>query len=168
MTATTHGSSTVREWKLRYPLGHAVETVLDRIADAGKGQQTARHALVIMRELFSEAVENKNIGQNPTRRAELPLNCKASKETQPLTVEQVYRLFEQTSGRDYMMWGVMVMCGLRIGECIALKKSGVLLQGLQVDDFGLKGKPAPTKRRKPPNRTIVGASSRAGELGRAG
>lgn len=48
------------------------------------------------------------------------------------------------------------MCGLRIGECIALKKSDVLPQGLQVDDFGFKGKPAPTKKRK---RRLIALSS---------
>jgi integrase len=62
-----------------------------------------------------------------------------------------------------MMWRVMILCGLRIGECIALKKCAVLPQGLLVDESGLKGKPAPTKRRK--HRLIALSSVLRSQLG---
>jgi integrase len=143
----THVEPVIGGLKLQAVRKHAVDTVLDRIADAGRSKQTVRMALVIMRELFAEAVEDGRIGENPARKATLP-NCKEGKETQALTVEQVVRLFERTSGRDYMMWRVMVMCGLRIGECLALRKTDVLPEGLVVDESALKGKPAPTKNRK--------------------
>jgi integrase len=154
-TADTYASSwknhvepVIGSLKLQDVLPHAIDTVLDRVAEAGKSLQTARMALAVMRELFNEAVDNRNISENPTRKAKIPRNCREGKETESLTEEQVCRLFERTSGRDYMMWRVMVLCGLRIGECIALRKSAITPQGLLVNESGLKGKPAPTKRRK--------------------
>ena len=47
-----------------------------------------------------------------------------------------------------MMWRVMVLCGLRIGECIALRKSDILQEGLLVDESAYKGEAAQTKNRK--------------------
>ena len=46
------------------------------------------------------------------------------------------------------MWRVLVLCGLRIGECIALRKSDVLPEGLLIDESAYKGEAAQTKNRK--------------------
>jgi integrase len=143
----THVAPVIGSIELQNVTKHAIETVLDRIADAGRSKQTTRVALVIMREMLNEAVENGNIERNPAQKAMLP-NCREAKETQSLTVEQVCRLFERTSGRDYVMWRVLILCGLRIGECIALKKSDVLQEGLLVDESAYQGNAAQTKNRK--------------------
>lgn len=125
----------------------AVDTVLGRIADAGKSKQSAHIALVVMRELLNEAVENDYISKSPARKVVLP-NCVTPKETRSLTPEEAYHLFEKTEGRDYMMWRVLILCGLRIGECIALKKTNIIPEGLLVDESAYEGKPAETKSRK--------------------
>lgn len=125
----------------------AVETVLGKIADAGKSRQTTRVALIVMRELLNEAVENDFIAKNPARKVQLP-NCAAPKETRPLTPEEVRRLFEQTSDRDYLIWRVLLLCGLRIGECIALAKDDIRPDGLMVDESAFEGQAAGTKSKK--------------------
>jgi len=46
------------------------------------------------------------------------------------------------------MWRVLVLCGLRIGECIALNKSDITPDGLLVDESAFEGEAANTKNRK--------------------
>jgi len=143
----THVEPGIGKLELQNVTKIAIETVLDRIADAGKSRQTARNALVIMKELLNEAVENDFIPKNPARKVVLP-NCAAPKETRSMVLPEVQRLFEKTSGRDYMMWRVLVLCGLRIGECIALGKTDLAPDGLFVDESAFQGQPAETKNRK--------------------
>jgi integrase len=143
----THVEPGIGKLELQNVTKIAVETVLDRIADAGKSRQTARNALVIMKELLNEAVENDFLPKNPARKVMLP-NCVAPKETRSMTLPEVQRLFERTSGRDYVMWRVLILCGLRIGECIALEKTDITPDGLIVDESAYEGRAAETKNGK--------------------
>jgi integrase len=143
----THVEPGIGKLELQNVTKLAVETVLGKIADAGRTGQSARIALVIVKECLNEAVENDFILKNPARNVVLP-NCAASKETRSLTPEEVYRLWEKSSGRDYVMWRVLILCGPRIGECLALKKSDITPDGLLIDESAYEGQAASTKNRK--------------------
>jgi len=143
----THVRPGIGDLELQNVTKLAVETVLDKIADAGKSTQTARVALVIMKECLNEAVENDFIIKNPARKVALP-NCRTPKETRSLRPEEIFSLFEKTSGRDYVLWRVLVLCGLRIGECLALRKTDITPGGLFIDESAFQGQPAETKNRK--------------------
>lgn len=143
----THVEPGIGKLELRNVTKMAIDTVLSKIADAGLGKEVAQRALVIMSEMLIEAVENDFIAKNPCRAVELP-TCKPPKPTRPLTLAEVQRLFSSTSGRDRMVWRVLILCGLRISEVIALRKSDVTPGGLIVDESGYEGEPGPTKNRK--------------------
>ena len=150
----THVEPGIGSLELQNVTKMGVETVLGKIADAGKSKQCARTALVLMKELLNEAVENDFIPKNPCRSVVLP-NCAKPKETRSLTPDEVYRLFKATSGRDYVMWRVLVLCGPRISECIALRKTDVIPDGLLIDESGYEGQAAETKNGKTRSVTLA-------------
>lgn len=117
------------------------------MADEGKGEATLRRTFMLVYELFNEAVENNYVTKNPARRILLP-TCRRIQETEPLTVAQVRALFENTEGRDRLMWRVLLLTGVRIGELLALRKSDLGPIGLCVDESSGRGQPSTTKNKK--------------------
>ena len=133
--------------ELQHVIKFGIESMLGQMADQGKGEATIRRTLMLVHELFSEAVENNYVVKNPARRIVLP-RCKAIQEIEPLTVAQVQALFENTEGRDRLMWRILLLTGVRIGELLALRKSDLGPIGLCVDESSDCGRPSTTKNRK--------------------
>ncbi len=100
-----------------------------------------------MKICLEEATESNFILKNPARKAQIP-TCKESKETRPMSEEEVRRLFIVTSGRENLMWRIMCLCGLRLGECLALRGADITPFGLLVDESAYNGKGARTKNGK--------------------
>lgn len=137
----------IGKMELQHVTQHAVSTVLDRMADAGKSRETIQRVLVLINELFTEAVENGYVLKNPARHVTLP-NCKDPEETRPMDEEEVRRLFGKTAGRARLIWRILVLTGARIGEVLALKKSDLIPVGLCIDESAFKGRAAKTKNKK--------------------
>ena len=133
--------------ELQHVIKHSIETMLGAIADAGKGEALLRRVLMLTHEMFSEAAENNYITKNPARRIVLP-RCEPIAETVPLTEPQVRSLFENTSGRERLMWRILILTGVRIGELLALRKSDLLPGGLRIDESSDRGHSSTTKNKK--------------------
>lgn len=133
--------------ELQHVTKHAVELILVKLADAEKGKATIERVLMLVHELFTEAVENGYVIKNPARRIMLP-NCKPIQETPALTEQQVRTIFEKCEGRDRLMWRILLLTGVRPGELLALKKSDLIPVGLCIDESSRWGHAAPTKNRK--------------------
>lgn len=143
----THVKPYIGQMQIQDVTKNAIDTVLGKIVDAGRGREVVNRALLIMSELFSEAAENDFIAKNPCRAVEPPAS-KEPKQTRPLTLDEVRKLFDGTTGRDNIIWRTMVLCGLRIGECLALVKADITPAGLVVDESAYEKKAAQTKNRK--------------------
>ena len=98
--------------------------MLGKMADAGKGKALIKRALNLTHELFVEAVENGYVAKNPARRIVLP-RCRDHQETVALTEQKVLSIWDNTSGRDRLMWRMLFMTGCRPGEMFALQKNGL-------------------------------------------
>jgi integrase len=133
--------------ELQHVLKHGIEAMLGKMADEGKGEASLRRAFMLVHVLFSEAVENNYVAKNPARRIVLP-NCKRIQEIEPLTESQVRALFENTEGRDLLMWRILLLTGVRIGELLALRKSDIEPIGLRIDESSDDGRPSTTKNKK--------------------
>jgi integrase len=70
----------------------------DRInrGELHKGKATIERVLMLIHELFTEAVA--------------------------LTEQRVRTIFDKTEGRDWLMWRILLLTGLRPGELLALPK----------------------------------------------
>jgi integrase len=133
--------------ELQHVIKHAIETILGKMADADKGESLIKRVLSLIHEMFTEAVENNYIAKNPARNITLP-NCRRHRETVSLTEQQVRAIFENTEGRDRLMWRILLLTGCRIGELLALHKTDLIPAGLLIDESTTWGRLGPTKNRK--------------------
>ena len=143
----THIKPAIGAQELQHVTKHGVETLLGKIADANKGKSTLERVLILTQDLFVEAVENGYLVKNPARKIQLP-RCADHKETPALTEQQVRNLFENTQGRERLMWRILVLTGCRIGELLALRKADLIPAGLCIDESSRWGKPSSTKNGK--------------------
>jgi len=77
---------------------------------------------MLVHELFNEAVENNYVTKNPAGRIVLP-RCKGIQEIGPLRESQVRALPQNTEGRGRLMWRILLLTFVRIGELLALRKT---------------------------------------------
>lgn len=143
----TYLSPAIGAVELQAVTKNAIEVILGKMADAGKGAETVTRVKNLASQIFSEALENGNITRNPARKVELP-RTKEKGKTRSLTEEEVCRLFAETTGRNRLIWRILVLTGARIGELMALTKSDLTVEGLRFDESALDGKPSSTKNRK--------------------
>jgi integrase len=109
-----------------------LEAWLGSMATAGYGRDTGQMALTISRSIFDDALENDLIAKNPARKVVLP-TMRPTRETVPYTLDEV-RLLTATPGAAGLILRVLLFCGLRPGEVLALRRND--LQGgiLTVDE----------------------------------
>ncbi len=124
-----------------------IQLHLGRLADAGLGESTVGGVLVRLRSILEEAVENDYIPRNVARRIEIP-RCKPAEETRSLTEEEVQALWDGTTGREYLMWRVMILTGARIGEVLPLDRTDIRPDGLMIDEAIVNGEVKLPKRGK--------------------
>jgi integrase len=110
-----------------------VELHLCKLADAGKGYSTLRGAHRLISSLLLDAVDNDLIPKNPAKKVRIP-QCREPIEVRSLTLEEVRLLWDSTSGRDYLMWRLLLLTGLRKGELLALTRTDVQGDVLCIDE----------------------------------
>jgi len=133
--------------ELQHVSKNAIETMLCKMADAGKGVNTVKGVLVMTKACRAEALESDYIPKNPARKATLP-RCTPQVETRSLTETEVVRLFTSAQGQDRLWWRVLLLTGIRISELLALSKADVVPDGLVVSKSSLYGKASDTKSKK--------------------
>jgi integrase len=104
------------------------------LVDAGFGWVVVEAVRSRLHSMLEEAVENEYIPKNPARKVEIPQDARPSKETRSLTEDEVHTLFEGTTGRDYMVWRILLLTGARIGEVLALTRDDIRQDGLLIDE----------------------------------
>ena len=109
-----------------------IDKLLLKLAGAGCGEQLVQRVLMMLHAMFEECVDNDVLMRNPCRKVRLP-RCKPTKETRPLTVDEVHRLWASIDGQDYLVFRVMVLCGLRPNEAFALKRDDYTGTAIRID-----------------------------------
>jgi integrase len=85
---------------------------------------TLKHIKKILNIAFSQAVEDKVIGESPVRKIQIPK--RQPKERKTLTINELYQLFKAMENSRWM-WSAkfMLHTGIRRGELLALKWSDI-------------------------------------------
>lgn len=110
-----------------------VQIRLAEMADAGLGEVSLKSVLVRLHSVLGEALDNDYIGKNPCHKVELP-PCAESEETRSLTEGEVAALWDQSTGRDYVWWRLLILTGARPGEMVALDRMDITPEGLSIDE----------------------------------
>jgi integrase len=117
------------------------------LAEAGLGKDGVAGVLKWLRSALTEAVDGDYIPKNPARKVKVPA-CKPKPETRSLDEDEVRRLWDTAQGVDYVVWRLLVLTGLRIGELLALDRTDLLPTGLLISKSALDGHASTTKNKK--------------------
>jgi integrase len=108
-----------------------------------------RNCHSVLRQLFSEAVANGMVADNPCLGVKLPKRVETDKH--PLSMDEV-RAVAEASGRYQSFIMTLAMLGLRWGECVGLRpedvSGGVVTIGSSITDVGGKLTRVSTKNGK--------------------
>lgn len=135
------------KWPLEEIKKIDIERYLLSMAEAGKCQTIVSRVLILLKDAFEEAVENDYIAKNPAARIEAP-RCEPVRDNRALTLNEVRRIFATTDGRTRLMFRVLILCGCRIGEALALRWRDLQDGWFLISRSALDGQPGPTKGRK--------------------
>jgi integrase len=125
----------------------AIQLHLCMLADYGLGQSMVDAVRVRLFSILEEAVDNDYLPRNVARKIETP-PCKEPEETRSLTEAEVQALWDGTTGRDYLVWRVLILTGARIGEVLALERADIRPDGLMIDEAIVGGTIKLPKRNK--------------------
>lgn len=122
--------------------------MVNDLADKGFSRESIRATLALTQAIFVEAEDNKRIDRTPVRRIDIPVKRTAG--TRPtLNLAQIGNLFTRTTGRTRLLFRVLILCGLRIGEALTLRwkcVEGAILRVSESTDRHRKTKATKTER----------------------
>jgi integrase len=124
-----------------------IQIHLGRLVDAGFGEPTVEAVKVRLHSILEEATDNDFIPKNPCRKVETP-TCKPTAEPRSLTELEVQKLWDGTTGRDYLFWRILILTGARIGEVLPLERADLRPNGLMIDEAVVLGIVKLPKRNK--------------------
>ena len=108
-----------------------IQIRLGEMVDDGLGQVMVDAIRIRLHSILEEALDNDYIPKNPARKVESP-ECEGSEETRSLTEEEVRTLWDGSTGRDYILWRLMPLTGMRIGEVLPLERTDLCPEGLMI------------------------------------
>jgi integrase len=126
---------------------HAVDFA-NAMADANRSHKSIQATLAVLHTIMEEAVDNRIIPANPIQRVSNPQQP-ATGAKPVLSLEQIRQLLSRTSGRVRILFRVLVLCGLRIGEALTLRWRSIEGLSLRVSE-------STDVRRKGPKATKTG------------
>ena len=116
-----------------------IQIHLGKLVDAQLGQVMIDAIRIRLHSILEEAVDNEYIAKNPARKVETPA-CKKTEETRSLTETEVHRLWDGSTGRDYLIWRVLILTGIRIGEVLPLERTDLESGGLKINKAYVDGR----------------------------
>lgn len=134
----------------KLPLAHVSKAVIEKhlgkLADK-YGKELVERVRVILKSTLEEAYENDFIPKNPARKVERPA-CQPTEPSRSLTEAEVLRLLRSLSGLPRLLFRILILTGLRIGEVLALKWGDIGPDFIRVDETVLDRSFGPPKSRK--------------------
>jgi integrase len=125
----------------------AIEIHLGKLADAQFGFDTVDGVRIRLHSILLEAYDNDFVLRNVCHKVLTPA-CKPKGEMRSLTEAEVNLLWDGTTGRDYLIWRLLILTGARIGEIFPLERSDIQPDCLMIDEAMVRGKVKLPKRNK--------------------
>ena len=101
-----------------------VQAFIRELEDAGRGTTTIRRVIATLSSSLGDAVRRRRLVHNPAAHVVLPRAAKVERE--PWTASEAVTFLEHARGdRLAELFEVLMGCGLRIGEALALRWSDI-------------------------------------------
>jgi integrase len=112
-----------------------LQALLNHIADRGESQSTIQKVRTYLTAALEYAVSERLIAGNPARSLELPRKLLKKKPSERFySIEEVQRLMSIATGREHLVLRILLVCGLRPQELLALRDDDVTPSALLIDE----------------------------------
>jgi integrase len=120
------------EWELSQLTLDPLQRLLNHIAERGYRRSTLKHVRTYLKAALEYAVDEGLINRNPARKLELPKTQKSRERFYSLS--EMTRLLSVAEGRENLVLRVLLFCGLRAAELLALRIEDVGADQLRIDE----------------------------------
>jgi len=119
-------------WELSQLTLGPLQLLLNQIAGRGYRRSTLKHIRTYLKAALQYAVDEGLINRNPARKLELP---KAPKSRERFySFAEMKQLLSVSAGRENLVFRILLFCGLRPAELLALRVDDVGAEQLRVDE----------------------------------
>ena len=101
-----------------------IQLIVNNVARAGLSRKTITQIRMAARQIFQLAIVNRVLDYNPAEAVVIPSSAKPKAKREALTDEQI-RWIRETPHRAQTAAMIMLYCGLRRGELLALRWSDI-------------------------------------------
>jgi integrase len=112
-----------------------LQALLNRIAERGESQSTVQKVRTYLTAALEYATSERLIVSNPARSLELPTKLLRKRPCGRFySLEEVQRLMSIATGREHLALRILLVCGLRPQELLALRDDDVSSGALRIDE----------------------------------
>jgi integrase len=120
------------DWELSQLTLDPLQRLLNQIAERGYRRSTLKHIRTYLKAALEYAVDEGLIGRNPARKLELPKTQKSRERFYSFV--EMKRLLSVAAGRENLVFRILLFCGLRPAELLALRIEDVGANQLRIDE----------------------------------
>jgi integrase len=120
------------DWELAQLTPDPLQRLLNQVAERGYRKSTLKHIRTYIRAALEYAVDEGLINRNPARKLELPRVQKSRERFYSLA--EMDRLLKVAVERENLVLRILLFCGLRPAELLALRIEDVGANQLRIDE----------------------------------
>jgi integrase len=127
-----HVLPAIGDWELSQLTPDPLQRLLNGIASRGYRKSTVQHIRTYVRAALEYAVDEGILGRNPARKLEVPKTQKSRARFYSLA--EVHAFLSLSTGRENLVFRILLFCGLRPAELLALRIEDVATDRLRIDE----------------------------------
>ena len=120
------------DWEISQLTLDPLQRLLNQVAQRGYRRSTLKHIRTYLKAALEYAVDEGLIGRNPARKLELPKTQKSRERFYSFV--EMKRLLSVAAGRENLVFRILLFCGLRAAELLALRIEDVGVDQLRIDE----------------------------------
>ena len=127
-----HVLPAIGDWELSQLTPDPLQRLLNGIASRGYRKSIVQHIRTYVRAALEYAVDEGLLGRNPARKLEVPKTQKSRARFYSLA--EVHAFLSVSTGRENLVFRILLFCGLRPAELLALRIEDVATDRLRIDE----------------------------------
>ena len=127
-----HVLPAIGDWELAELTPDPLQRLLNQIASRGYRKSMVQHIRTYVRAALEYAVDEGLLGRNPARKLEFPKTTKS--RARFYSLEEVRAFLAASTGRENLVFRILLFCGLRPAELLALRIEDVEAGRLRIDE----------------------------------
>jgi integrase len=120
------------DWEISQLTLDPLQRLLNQVAQRGYRRSTLKHIRTYLKAVLEYAVDEGFINRNAARKLELPKTQKSRERF--YSYAEMKRLLSVAAGRENLVFRILLFCGLRPAELLALRIEDVGPDQLRIDE----------------------------------